>query len=170
LGRGIHNLALIQGEKLSTGLWMSGQGECKAVGICGEHGLGRGRERLRQEVAEAVEERLAAGIGGTFLCRHLQRKDQVRLAGNADLAAHQPINMGWDLDRRRGFQRGAAAQGDGEKHLIFVAKIHQWTEGQAAWCGKLHGACGDAGGEVPLDAWRLPRVSGVDPIDVPAFI
>ena len=170
LRRGIHDLALVQGEKLSSGLWVSRQGECKTIGIRRKHSLGRRRERLRQEVAEAIEKRLAAGIGGTFLCRHLQWKDQVGPARNADLAAYQPIHMGWYLDRRRDFQRRAGAQGDGEEHLIFVAKIHQGAEGQTAWRGKLHGASGDAGWEGPLDAWRFPRVPGVDPIDVPAFV
>ncbi len=68
------------------------------------------------------------------------------------------------------FQRGVGGQGHGEKHLVLITEVHQRAEREAPGRGKLHGAGGDAVGERPLDARRLARVTGVDPVDVPSFI
>ena len=101
LRRGIHDLVLIEGEKLGVGGRVTGKGEREASGSRSEDGLGRGRQRLRQKAAEAIEERLPARIGGPFLRRNLQREGQVGLARNANLAAHQPIDMGRRAGRWR---------------------------------------------------------------------
>ena len=58
----------------------------------------------------------------------------------------------------------------GEKHLIFVAKIHEGTEGQAGRRGKFKRGRAHAIGQGPLDAGRLAGIARVFPVDVPARI
>jgi hypothetical protein len=146
------------------------QGECEATGSGSKNGLGGGWKWLRQEAVEAIEQHLPGRVDRTFLPCNLQRNGQVRLAGDANLTAHQPIDVSTELSSGGRFQRGIGAQGHGEEDFIFVAKIHQRAKRQAARCGKLHGSGGDAGWERPLDARRLARVACVDPVDVPAFV
>ena len=98
LRRGILDLAFIQRKELGVGGGMTGKGEGKTAGSRREYGLGRGRERLRQKAVEAIKERLPGRVGWALLSRNLQRKGQVGLTRNADLAADQPIDMG----RKRG--------------------------------------------------------------------
>ncbi len=132
--------------------------------------MGGGRKRLWQAASKAVEERLPARIGRSLRARNLQRNRQVGLARNANLAAHQPIDMGTELGSGRCFERGVGAQGYGEKHFILVPKIHKRAERQPAGRRKLHGAGGDAGWEHPFNARWLAGVTCIDPIDVPALV
>src|ERR1700722_16468611 len=104
---------------------MTGKGERKTAGSGAENRFSRRRERLGQKALEAVKERLPGRVGIALLGRNLPRQGQGCLTWNAHLAANQPIDMG---RKRRGggcFEGRVRAQGDGEKRLVLVAKIHQ---------------------------------------------
>ena len=89
-------------------------------------------------------------------------------AGDADLAADEPVDDGVEVDGA-GLDGAGGGELDGEGYFVFVAEVHERAEGETAGDGKLHGAGGDAVGEGPGDFGRLAGVAGVDPVDVPVL-
>jgi hypothetical protein len=92
----------------------------------------------------------------------------VGFAGNANLAADEPVDDGVEVDGAR-LQRVGCGELDGEGYFVFIAEVHERAEGEAAGDGELHGTGGDAFGEGPCDFGRLAGVAGVDPVDVPVL-
>ena len=168
LGGGVLELVLVQGEELGTGSGVAGEGQGEAGGCGGEDGLGGSGQRLGQAAAEGIKEGLGGGVDGAGLRGDVKRERQVGFAGDADFAADEPVDVGAEVGFAGGLE--GVGEGDGKEDFVFVAEIHEWAEGQAAGRGELHGAGGDAGGEVPVDGGGFAGVAGVAPVDVPAFI
>jgi len=63
---------------------------------------------------------------------------------------------------------GCGVESEGKDGGALVAVVHQRAEREAGRSGKLHVADGDSTGQGPVDLWRLTRIAGLHPIDVPA--
>ena len=125
------------------------------------------RERLGDEVEGFAEG--ADGLGGSCGCGgDGEVEAEVGFAGDADLAADEPVDHGVEVDGA-GLEGAGGGELDGEGDFVFVAEVHERAEGEAAGDGKLHGAGGDAVGEGPVDLRWLAGVAGVDPVDVPVL-
>ncbi len=128
----------------------------------------RRRQRLGDE-GEGFAERAdgLCGRGGAGIDGEVEA--EVGLAGDADLAADEPVDHGVEVDGA-GLDVFGGGEQDGKGDLVFVAEVHERAERKTAGDGELHGAGGDAVGERPGDFGWLAGVAGVDPVDVPVLL
>ena len=94
---------------------------------------------------------------------------EVGFAGDADLAADQPVDDGVEVDGA-GLESAGCGELDGKGDFILVAEVHERAQGEAAGDGELHGAGGDSVGKGPGDFRGLAGVACVDPVDVPVLL
>ena len=168
LGGGVGDLLLVEGVELGVGLALAGdEGEDEVSFAAGDGEFHVGRERLGDE-GEGFAER-AYGLCGSGGCGvDGEVEAEVGFAGDADLAADEPVDDGVEMDGA-GLERTGGGELDGKGDFVFVAEVHERAEGKTAGDGELHGAGGDAVGEGPGDFGRLAGVAGVDPVDVPVL-
>ena len=119
---------------------------------------------MSEGFAEGADGLRGSGGGG----RDGEVEAEVGFAGDADLAADEPVDRGVEMDWA-GLDGAGGGELDGKGYFVFVAEVHERAEGETAGDGKLHGAGGDAGGECPGYFGRLAGVAGVDPVDVPVL-
>ena len=91
---------------------------------------------------------------------------EVCLAGDTDLATHEPVHQGIEVHRSR---LDAAGHGKhhGEGNGVLVAEVHERPEGESGRDGELQGTCRNATGQVPVDVRRLAGVASIDPVHMP---
>ena len=88
-------------------------------------------------------------------------------AGNAHLAADQPVDLGVK-DGGTGFGAWRDFQLERKQDFILIAEVHQRTQRKPLGYGKLERTGADAVGQRPFHARRLAGIAGIFPIDVPA--
>src|SRR6185437_4261855 len=93
---------------------------------------------------------------------------KIRLFGNAGGLADKPIHFHGSVQRRTGLDGRSDIQRERENDFVLVAEIHERAEWKTLGCGKLQRAGDHALGHGPMDLGRLPRISGILPVDVPA--
>jgi hypothetical protein len=152
------------GVLVALGSGQVGEGEDELLGAAVDGDVGAGGERLRQQGEGLAERSHGLRYGRGRADDEIQT--EVRLAGDADLAADEPVDGGVNVDGA-GLDGGRGGEGDREGGGVLVAEVHQGAEREAAGHGKLQGSGGDAGGQGPFDVGRLTGVAGVVPIDVP---
>ncbi len=65
---------------------------------------------------------------------------------------------------------GIGAHRNRQQDFMLIAEIHQRSQRQPLRRRKLQIARGDSSRQMPVDAWRLSGIAGIDPVDVPARI
>ena len=164
---GVGDLFLVGGVELGVGLALAGdEGEDEVGFAAGDGELGVGGER-RGNQGEGFAEG-ADGLRGSGVRGYGEIEAEVGFAGDADLAADEPVDLGVEVDGA-GFEGAGSGELDGEGDGVFVAEVHERAEREAAGDGKLHRARGDAVGEGPGDLGWFAGVAGVEPVDVPVL-
>lgn len=92
------------------------------------------------------------------------------LAGYAQLAADNVFHICGEAKDRGGASVRRPFDGSQQKHLSFIAVIHNRSSSQTYGLWPANRASRKSRRKLPLDLRRLARIPGVLPIDVPAWI
>ena len=170
LRRGVVEDVLVFRKKFGLRFTLAGgDGEAEAGGgLLEDGGVGRGemrRKAIRQllpddGVRRCVQIRDASGGNRSI-------DFEIGLAGNADLAANEPVDMRFERGRT-GHCRVCHVEAEWEQDFVFVAEVHQWPKRQALGRGKLERRRGDSVGQCPMNRWGLAGVARILPVNVPA--
>ena len=154
LGGGVGDLVFVEGIELGVGLALAGgEGEDEVGLAAGDGKLCVCWKRLGDQGEGFAEG--ADGLGGSGgVGGDGEVEAEVGFAGDADLAADEPVDVGVEVDGA-GLDGACGGELDGEGDFVFVAEVHERAEGETAGDGELHGAGGDAVGEGPGDFGRL---------------
>ena len=165
--------------RVRQNVWLRGEKRCIRFALAGNNGqakpAGCGRESdfeiCRQRQREFVGEASPYVLIGLDVSRTAggNRAGEVELGlfGDAASATDEPVNLGVKRCRAGGCSAGDIEL-NWKEHFVFVAEVHQGTEGKTPGDGKLKRAGGDSLRQRPLDVGRLAGVAGVFPVDVPA--
>ena len=100
---------------------------------------------------------------------HVHIDPQVRLARQADAAAHQPRHLRIQMHLPR-LHRRRCLQQHRKRHPVLIPKVHQWAQRQPPRRGELHRPRRNPRRQRPRNLRWLARVARVDPIDVPVLL
>jgi hypothetical protein len=160
--------AVLQREELQVGDRRLGR-ERQADAVVLDRGAAAiERDRLRNQLTRGGKQRGEVRWSGTVT--HRQRQLQVRAAGNAHIAADQPVSARSEVDRLSGGDTGRRRQAHRQQHFAFVAEVHQRPDRQSLRHRPFDGAGGPALRQCPLDLRGQARVAGHLPVGVPVQV
>jgi len=92
---------------------------------------------------------------------------QIRAAGNAHVAAHQPVDLHLERLRTRA-RSGGQLQAQGHPEITLIAKVHQGAHCDALRNRPHRNRFPPSPGQLPGKGGRQTRIARVDPVGVPS--
>ena len=136
-------------------------------GLLQPHGRAGG-QFSRQRLFGGSEQCFGFRVGRPRLLRNRNGAADGCMAGQTHAAANQIVHFPTERHRMAGLQSGQDVHRDRQQHLALIAEIHERPQGQTLGRGKLQRTGGYVCRQAPVNARRLTRVPGIDPVDMPS--